>query len=76
MGLDELIRNGITAKVLYFLTDHAMTSYDEPLHSVCKSCILLFIAVQLIAFGVTFVITQTIGTPASLLNVLTSSVSN
>ena len=76
MGLDELTRNGITTKVLYFLTDRAMTPYDEPLHCVHKSCILLSVAMQLIAFGTTFAITQTIGTPASLLDVLTSSVSN
>ena len=76
MGLNELTRNSITAKVLYFLTDCAMTPYDEPLHRVRKLCILLFIAVQLIAFGMTFVITQTIGMPASLLDMLTLSVSN
>ena len=64
MGLDELSGNGITAKVLYFLTDRAMTPYDEPLRRVRKSRILLFVAVQLIAFGATFAITQTIGTPA------------
>ena len=76
MGLDELTRNGITAKVLYFLMDHAMTPYDEPLHHMRKSCILLFVTMQLIAFGTTFAITQTIGTPASLLDMLTLSVSN
>ena len=76
MGLDELTRNDITTKVLYFLMDHAMTPYDEPLHCMHKLCILFFIAVQLIAFGATFAITQTIDTPASLLDVLMSSVSN
>ena len=64
MGLDELSGNGITTKVLYFLTDRAMTPYDEPLRRVRKSRILLFVAVQLIAFGATFAITQTIGMPA------------
>ena len=64
MGLDELCGNGITAKVLYFLTDRTMTPYNEPLRRVRKSRIFLFVAVQLIAFGATFAITQTIGTPA------------
>jgi len=63
MGLDELSGNGITVKVLYFLTDRTMTPYDEPLRRVRKSRIFLFVAVQLIAFGATFAITQTIGTP-------------
>ena len=64
MGLDELSGNGITVKVLYFLTDRTMTPYNEPLRRVRKSRIFLFVAVQLIAFGATFAITQTIGTPA------------
>ena len=64
MGLDELSGNGITVKVLYFLTDRTMTPYNEPLRRVRKSRIFLFVAVQLIAFGATFVITQTIGTPS------------
>jgi hypothetical protein len=64
MGLDELSGNGITVKVLYFLTDRTMTPYNEPLRRVRKSRIFLFVAVQVIAFGVTFAITQTIGAPA------------
>jgi hypothetical protein len=63
MGLDELSGNGITQKILYFLTDRKMTSYNEPLRHVRKTRILLFVAVQLMAFGATFAITQTIGTP-------------
>jgi hypothetical protein len=62
MGLDELSGNGITVKVLYFFTDCTMTPYNEPLRRVRKSRIFLFVAVQLIAFGATFAITQTIGT--------------
>jgi hypothetical protein len=64
MGLEELSGNGITVKVLYFLTESTMTPYNEPLRRVRKSRIFLFVAVQLIAFGATFAITQTIGTPA------------
>ena len=66
MGLDEISGNGITQKVLYFLTDRTMTPYNEPLRRVRKTRILLFVAVQLIAFGATFAITQTIGTPRPL----------
>lgn len=60
MGLDELSGNGITVKILYFLTDRTMTPYHEPLRRVRKSRIFLFVAVQLIAFGATFAITQTV----------------
>ena len=63
MGLEELSGNGITQKVLYFLTDRTMTPYSEPLRRVRKSRVLLFVTIQLLAFGATFAITQTIGTP-------------
>jgi hypothetical protein len=66
MGLDELSGNGITQKILYVLTDRSMTPYSEPLRRVRKSRILLFVAVQLTAFGATFAITQTIGTSPSI----------
>ena len=61
MGLDELSGNGITRKIQYLLADRTMTPYNEPLHRVRKTRILLFVAVQLFAFGATFAITQTIG---------------
>ncbi|RDX46551.1 anion exchanging protein [Lentinus brumalis] len=60
MGLDALQGNGITRKLLYFLRDKALTPADEPLRRVRKSRILLFVAVQLIGFGATMAITQTI----------------
>jgi hypothetical protein len=62
MGLDELCGNGITQKILYLLTDRAMMPYNEPLRRVRKTRVLLFVAIQLIVFGATFAITQTIGT--------------
>src|SRR6266702_311669 len=62
MGLDELSENGITQKILYFLTDRTRTPSSEPLRRVRKSRILLFVGLQLVAFGATFAITQTIGT--------------
>ncbi|KAE9407396.1 hypothetical protein BT96DRAFT_809571 [Gymnopus androsaceus JB14] len=60
MGVDALQGNGITQKILYFLRDKKSTSKDEPLRRVRKSRIILFLAIQMIAFGATFAITQTI----------------
>lgn len=61
MGADALHGNGITQKILYFLRDKRYTPPDEPLRNVRKSRILMFIGVQLVGFGATFAITQTIG---------------
>lgn len=61
MGADALRGNGITQKMLYFLRDKRLTSQDEPLRRVRKSRIALFVGVQLVGFGATFAITQTIG---------------
>ncbi|KAG6372719.1 hypothetical protein JVT61DRAFT_7487 [Boletus reticuloceps] len=52
--------NGITLKLLYLLRDKSLTLFNEPLHKVCKSRLVLFVAIQLIGFGATFSITQTI----------------
>ncbi|KAF8635938.1 hypothetical protein AX15_000109 [Amanita polypyramis BW_CC] len=60
MGADALQGNGITKKLLYFVRDRQLTASNEPLHRVRKSRILLFVSVQLAAFGATFAITQTI----------------
>ncbi|KAI0643000.1 anion exchanging protein [Trametes meyenii] len=60
MGVDALQGNGITRKILYFFKDDALTPADEPLRQVRKSRILLFIGVQLVGFGATMTITQTI----------------
>lgn len=61
MGADALRGNGITVKILYFLRDRKLTSPNDPLRKVRKSRLALFIAIQLIGFGATFAITQTIG---------------
>ncbi|KAJ7645644.1 HCO3 transporter family-domain-containing protein [Mycena polygramma] len=60
MGADALRGNGITQKLLYFMRDKNLTPIDEPLRNVRKSRILLFVGVQLVGFGATFAITQTI----------------
>lgn len=61
MGVDALQGNGITRKLLYFLRDKHLTPMDDPLRKVRKSRILLFVSVQLAAFGATMAVTQTIG---------------
>ncbi|KAI0761997.1 anion exchanging protein [Trametes elegans] len=60
MGADALQGNGITGKILYFFRDKALTPVDEPLRRVRKSRILMFVTVQLVGFGATMAITQTI----------------
>ncbi|TFK40712.1 HCO3 transporter family-domain-containing protein [Crucibulum laeve] len=60
MGADALRGNGITKKILYLIEDRALTSKYEPLCKVRKSRIVLFVGVQLIGFGTTFAVTQTI----------------
>jgi hypothetical protein len=61
MGVDALLANGMTHKIKYLLQDKHLTSRRDPLRKVRKSRIWLFLAVQLIGFGATFAITQTIG---------------
>lgn len=62
MGAEALQGNGITLKLLYLLRDKSLTPLDEPLRRVRKSRLILFVTIQLIGFGATFAITQTIGT--------------
>lgn len=61
MGADALQGNGITRKILYLIQDRHLTITTNPLRKVRKSRILLFVTAQLIGFGVTFAITQTLG---------------
>ncbi|WVQ70756.1 hypothetical protein IAR50_000278 [Cryptococcus sp. DSM 104548] len=60
MGSDALLSSGVSAKLLYLIRDRRATSPSEPLRAVRKSKILLFTAVELLGFGATFAITQTI----------------
>jgi hypothetical protein len=61
MGLDALQGNGISKKIFYLIQDKQLTPVGEPLRRVRKSRILMFLAVELVGFGATFAITQTIG---------------
>ncbi|WWC72448.1 uncharacterized protein I206_106410 [Kwoniella pini CBS 10737] len=60
MGSDALLTSGVTAKILYLIRDKKATSPSEELHKVRKSRILWFTIIELIGFGATFAITQTI----------------
>ncbi|KAF7981484.1 hypothetical protein HWV62_33535 [Athelia sp. TMB] len=60
MGADALQGNGITVKIMYLIQDRRLTPPSDPLRKVRKSRIILFVAVQLVGFGITFAITQTV----------------
>ncbi|KAL0066207.1 hypothetical protein AAF712_006832 [Marasmius tenuissimus] len=60
MGADALRVNGISQKFYYLFRDKKLTSKDDPLRRVRKSRLILFLVIQLIGFGATFAITQTI----------------
>ncbi|KAG9312657.1 HCO3 transporter family-domain-containing protein [Chiua virens] len=60
MGIDALLGNGITLKLLYLVQDKSLTPPDEPLRKVRTSRLILFVLVQLVGFGATFAITQTV----------------
>ena len=61
MGIQALQGNGITLKILYLCRDRTFTSATQPLSRIArKQAIWYFIALELIGFGATFAITQTI----------------
>lgn len=61
MGTDALIGNGVTTKILFFFRDKSLLSPRDPLRRVRPSRLMLFVALQLLGFGATFAIVQTIG---------------
>lgn len=61
MGIQALLGNGMTAKILFLLKDSSLTPSSDPLrHLPRRSAIWIFVAIQLFGFGATFAITQTI----------------
>ena len=61
MGVQALEGNGITVKLLYLCRDKSLTTASDPLSSIRrKRAIWCFVALQLVGFGATFAITQTI----------------
>ena len=61
MGVQALEGNGITLKILFLCKDKTLTPASEPLKRINRRlAIWVFVAIQLIGFGATFAITQTI----------------
>ena len=65
MGFQALEANGITAKLLFLLRDEALTPPNHPLRRkeasrVRRSAVWAFVIVELVGFGATFAITQTV----------------
>jgi len=60
MGLQALEGNGLTLKMLYLVKERALVGAAEPLRRVRNSAIWRFVTLELLGFGVTFAITQTI----------------
>lgn len=61
MGVQALEGNGITLKILFLCKDKTLTPASEPLKRIDRRlAIWVFVAIQLIGFGATFAITQTI----------------
>lgn len=60
MGSDALLTSGVTEKMLYLIRDPRARSPTDALNKVRKSRIVLFTLIELVGFGATFAITQTI----------------
>ncbi|RTE73663.1 hypothetical protein BHE90_011905 [Fusarium euwallaceae] len=61
MGIQALEGNGITAKLVFLARDRALTPSATPLLKVRRrSAIWGFVLVELVGFGATFAITQTV----------------
>ncbi|KAI8943405.1 hypothetical protein NX059_001417 [Plenodomus lindquistii] len=61
MGIQALEGNGITLKLLFLLRDKHLTSPSDPLSHVQRRWVIwAFVGLELIGFGATFAITQTI----------------
>jgi len=60
MGIQALLANGITLKILFLLRDRHLTPRNEPLLQLeRRSAVWVFVALELVGFGATFAITQT-----------------
>ncbi len=61
MGIQALEANGITLKLLFLFRDPALVSPAEPLAQISRRWVVwAFVGLELIGFGATFAITQTI----------------
>ncbi|KAI1126055.1 HCO3 transporter family-domain-containing protein [Nemania abortiva] len=61
MGYQAIEANGITLKLLYLLRDKNLTATNHPLNRIQRrGAIWAFVIIELVGFGATFAITQTI----------------
>ncbi|KAL8943401.1 MAG: hypothetical protein Q9216_001110 [Gyalolechia sp. 2 TL-2023] len=61
MGVQALEANGITLKMLYLARDRSFTAASDPFSRIQrKEAVWYFVALELLGFGLTFAITQTI----------------
>lgn len=60
MGIQALEGNGMTQKMVYICSDRNLIPSSEPLNRCSKKSLYIFVAIELIGFGATFAITQTI----------------
>ncbi|KAL8960004.1 MAG: hypothetical protein Q9193_003223 [Seirophora villosa] len=61
MGVQALEGNGITLKMVYLAKDRSLTGASDPLSRIQrKQAVWYFVALELLGFGATFAITQTI----------------
>lgn len=61
MGYQALEANGITVKIMYLLRDRHLVASDDPLNKISRrAAIWWFVVLELIGFGATFAITQTV----------------
>lgn len=61
MGVQALEGNGITAKLVFLAKDRALTPASSPLLRIRRrAAIWYFVLIELVSFGATFAITQTV----------------
>ncbi|KAH7267287.1 HCO3 transporter family-domain-containing protein [Fusarium redolens] len=61
MGIQALEGNGITSKLVFLARDRALTPSNSPLLQIRRrSAIWYFVLIELVGFGATFAITQTV----------------
>ncbi|KAF2668174.1 anion exchange family protein [Microthyrium microscopicum] len=61
MGIQALQANGITAKLVFLFSDKRLTSRSDPIARIeRRAAVWAFVAIELVGFGATFAITQTI----------------
>ncbi|KAH9241602.1 hypothetical protein K456DRAFT_30014 [Colletotrichum gloeosporioides 23] len=60
MGVQALEGNGITLKILFLLKDKNLTPPNHPLNQIRRRAVWQFVAIELVGFGATFAITQTV----------------